>query len=284
MVTEEKEKRTVYIISRRIRDIEIECRSDHTISQEVKSSLLAIRNELLMHDSMKRMGEIVNEKNYQEILAPLIRHFTLLCNGNNNLEPFWRVVEFIEDGWKHGALTHELKEIEAQRKKNASLKPYYPTIPQPRPFLKSLLGHETAMEWLYLGTQYLKKRYLMRASHCFNKCIALNPKIAIAYVGLGMCSNDVDVAMKYFSKSIEIEPRCWQGHYNRGCIKQELNDFHGALNDYIRCLRINPSFPKAYHNRSELLKKLGMPNEAEEDRNKFQEYAGDWEFECYLKE
>lgn len=63
-----------------------------------------------------------------------------------------------------------------------------------------------------------------------------------------MDQGDYYGAISDFIKAIKINPS--EGaYYNRGISKYKLNDFTGAISDYTKAIEINPTKYKAYYNR-----------------------------------
>ena len=58
-----------------------------------------------------------------------------------------------------------------------------------------------------------------------------------------------DIAISYFTKSIELNPNFAEAFYKRGNVKFILEDFEGALYDYNEAINLNPKLAEAYHNR-----------------------------------
>lgn len=87
-----------------------------------------------------------------------------------------------------------------------------------------------------------------------NKAIALNPKLAVAYLVRGALKdvdlNDVRGALADYNLAIALDPKSVKAYYNRGNLKDlKLNDVQGALADFDRAIALDPKFVYAYDNR-----------------------------------
>jgi tetratricopeptide (TPR) repeat protein len=82
------------------------------------------------------------------------------------------------------------------------------------------------------------------------KAIELNPNNTTAYwlLCVGYYGRkEYDLAIKYLSKMIELEPQnaMWYYH-NRGLCYQKKKDYDKAIKDYTKAIEISPSFAYGY--------------------------------------
>ncbi len=59
-----------------------------------------------------------------------------------------------------------------------------------------------------------------------------------------------NIAISYFTKSIELNPGFAEAFYKRGNVKFIMEDYENALNDYNQAIMLNPKLAEAYHNRA----------------------------------
>ena len=82
------------------------------------------------------------------------------------------------------------------------------------------------------------------------QAISINPKYWDAYVGrgnsrLGLANAEhTRLAIQDFTKAIENEPSV-SAYFNRGVAKYNLKDYKGAILDFEKTLKLNPSHPRA---------------------------------------
>ena len=63
-------------------------------------------------------------------------------------------------------------------------------------------------------------------------------------------AGDLQGALKYYSKSIEIDPNFSSPYINRGIVKKNLGDLLGAMDDYNQAINIKPNHANTYNNRA----------------------------------
>lgn len=67
---------------------------------------------------------------------------------------------------------------------------------------------------------------------------------------------DKSKAIKLYTQLIEQYPDVAELYYNRGCVKEELNDYEGELKDYDKTIELKADFIDAYFNRGNVKIKL----------------------------
>lgn len=65
-----------------------------------------------------------------------------------------------------------------------------------------------------------------------------------------------------FARALEINPKSWVAHTNRGLVLLGRGDRNGALAEYQRALELRPDRPKSHNNVGIVLVKMGRPAEA----------------------
>ena len=67
-----------------------------------------------------------------------------------------------------------------------------------------------------------------------------------------LSEEDHSVAIKLYTKAIEILPDFSKAYNNRGILKAKTNDYEGALQDFNTAIEKNPNLANAYYNRGNL--------------------------------
>lgn len=88
----------------------------------------------------------------------------------------------------------------------------------------------------------------------FNQAIALDPRDALAFHGRGMIFHArgfSDLALKDFSRVIELNPRWGAGIYRaRGQIYHDQELYDEAVADFTAAIELNPEYAAAHYNRA----------------------------------
>ena len=137
---------------------------------------------------------------------------------------------------------------------------------------------------------YAQQNRTAEALHDFNRVIAINPGLAVAYRNRGelLCSVDrteeavrdythaidqlpgdaelymmrghawhrlghYEQALEDLNRSIELAPNRADAYAHRGNVHAERGDFHKAVNDFRRSLRLDPNLVEAYRSLAWLL-------------------------------
>lgn len=74
-------------------------------------------------------------------------------------------------------------------------------------------------------------------------------------------------AIRFYDKSIELNPNNPIAFHQRGLAKGLLNDFGGALFDLNRAIELDPNYAQAYSNRGSIKIRMGKPDDGCEDYN-----------------
>jgi tetratricopeptide (TPR) repeat protein len=85
----------------------------------------------------------------------------------------------------------------------------------------------------------------------FSKAIALNPKIAEAFYGRGLCKLNLyfcEYAIIDFDMALKLDENDAWSYVFRGHAKAVLTDYNGAIDDYTKALEIHPNLADAADN------------------------------------
>ena len=104
----------------------------------------------------------------------------------------------------------------------------------------------------------------------YNTAIALDPKLAEAYVnrGIALCKKEeIDVAIAEYSTAIMLKPDCTEAYINRGIVYDRKGERERAIADYNRAIALAPDEPIAYNNRGVAYFRQGKTERAIQDYN-----------------
>ena len=77
--------------------------------------------------------------------------------------------------------------------------------------------------------------------------------------------NDNEAALKDYSLAIDIDSTYALAYYNRGVLKDNLNNIQDAINDFSKAIVIDPTYVKALLARADAYMQIGIKNKACED-------------------
>ena len=147
--------------------------------------------------------------------------------------------------------------------------------------LKTLIdkwGPEFSDEWAEGSDNYKNE-----AISDYNKAIQLKPDYAAAYNNRGCAKEDLKDytgAIADYSKAIQIikpdNPNFSKIYFKRGNIKYILEDYLGSMVDYNKVIQLNPNFAEAYYKRGISKKSLKFFLEAIADFKKAIELEPDF--------
>ena len=84
-----------------------------------------------------------------------------------------------------------------------------------------------------------------------NMAIALNPDYALPYYERGRLKNDINDykgAIEDLDKYLSLSPNSELGYLSRGYGKYQIDNLQGALSDFKKAIEINPNYSLAYNN------------------------------------
>jgi tetratricopeptide (TPR) repeat protein len=73
---------------------------------------------------------------------------------------------------------------------------------------------------------------------------------------IGFNLNDLNQAIKYLTKAIELKPNLAEAYYNRGNAYSYKRKFKEAMNDFTNAIKLKPKFAMAYFNRGNVYNDL----------------------------
>ncbi len=119
-----------------------------------------------------------------------------------------------------------------------------------------------------LGT-YLREVDRMEESlACFERALLLNPDSAKAHFGRALATADREVALQSFQRAVELEPGSVVFQYHYGSVLSALGQYNEALVPLAKAIEIDPSFWRAYHERSICYESLGRFASAQQERER----------------
>ena len=93
-----------------------------------------------------------------------------------------------------------------------------------------------------IGVCYYEENNLDSAIKYYKKSIELLPDFVSSYINLAVCYGRkfrVEEAMKYAKKAIEINPHIYQPYATLGSCYKELGQYENAVGNYKKCLEID---------------------------------------------
>jgi tetratricopeptide (TPR) repeat protein len=115
------------------------------------------------------------------------------------------------------------------------------------------------------GQQLLKQGNSEAALKEFERAIAINPKLTVAYLRAGDIyreQGDYTAAERRYGTAAQVEPASFDAQYLHGLALQLLNRYSDAVRAYIRALTINPRDFNANLNLATTYLQLGEPQQA----------------------
>ena len=110
---------------------------------------------------------------------------------------------------------------------------------------KQIKAREKDPQYQYnLGLFYLNNNNLDEAIKYFNKSLALNPKNHLAWNALGLAQSmkaNFEASIQAFQKALETNPQFSEAHNNLGTIYFELGQYEKAESEYRKAL-LDPNY------------------------------------------
>lgn len=109
----------------------------------------------------------------------------------------------------------------------------------------------------YRGISYYNLDYMDYAKEDFKTCSSLQPKRFEPYYNLGRCSfktlvtkEQLKQAIDYFTKSLSINPIHIPSLFLRARSYERIEKYKLALDDYIRCTQLDPTYADAFYKKA----------------------------------
>jgi len=103
-----------------------------------------------------------------------------------------------------------------------------------------------------------------RALEWFQKSIDIDPnyKEALDMCGVLYSAQGNSLALGYFNRLIELDPKNRVSYYNRGMYYLGAKDWNGALEDFTTCVQLDPRDLESFFNLGYIHLQLQLPAEA----------------------
>lgn len=115
----------------------------------------------------------------------------------------------------------------------------------------SLKDSAEANDYYNKGHEFLINQIYGLAIENFNKAIEINPRLGLAYGGLGLAhfeQKNYDLAVEFYSKAIAASPAL-AFYINRGAAYHFLRNYERAARDFTQVVEREPKNKTAYLNR-----------------------------------
>ena len=122
-----------------------------------------------------------------------------------------------------------------------------------------------------LLTQALSEEDPLKSIELCTKAIEINPDFAVAYYNRGNIKDklqDYVGELNDYNQAIKLKPNFEYALFNRANIKVKLGDYEGAISDFSKVIELNPNENEAYINRGNIKARIGDVSGALADYNK----------------
>ena len=108
---------------------------------------------------------------------------------------------------------------------------------------------------------------------CRKKILELAPESDLGYLSKAWLisiedSPDLNKAIEYYTKAIELNPKLAFAYYNRGNAYHVLHEYREAIDDFTKAIQLNSKYILVYFFRSFIYDKLGEYQKAIDDLTK----------------
>ena len=118
------------------------------------------------------------------------------------------------------------------------------------------------------GNALLMIEQLDMAIKAYSESIDLKPRVAPYYNNRGVAyrkKGEIGLAIEDFNKAIQLKPNFANAYINRGIACRIKGDYDRAIVDYTKAIEIKPDSADAYYNRSKAWLYLGEQQKAKSD-------------------
>jgi len=138
-------------------------------------------------------------------------------------------------------------------------------------FLTAVTGYnQDAKEYFLSGMKAIEENNLDDAIEYFDKSIQIKDDEFIVWYNRGIVKSwqrRYEESIDDFNQSIKLNPGFKNAYNNRGNSRQDITDYAGALADYNSALKIDSQYIDAIYNRGELYLLLNEKEKACKDFN-----------------
>lgn len=115
---------------------------------------------------------------------------------------------------------------------------------------------ESLEAWYNKGMYFQNRGRVDEALACYQELHKIDSTWASPYYNEGyihlIMTEQLDSAIYYFEKSVELDPNYFQAYNNMGLAYEKLGDFENARLNYTKAIEINPDFQLAKDNLNTL--------------------------------
>ena len=138
-------------------------------------------------------------------------------------------------------------------------------------FMRHHKAHKSAYAEFYAGLTHFLKGERTEAIERYDRAIALNPQMAMAYNNRGaawMAGGDHSHAIVDFNRAIELNPQDAGAYNNRGSALKDLRQYDLAVANHDRAIELNPGNAGFYSNRGNAYAAMQQHERALKDYNR----------------
>jgi tetratricopeptide (TPR) repeat protein len=117
-------------------------------------------------------------------------------------------------------------------------------------------------------TAFLQCRHWTNSMTLWDSVIARNPRVAIAYNNRGIEQKSDALALEDYNKCVSIDPYFIEAYFNRAAVLSRSGEYSLAIQDYTKCVQLYPEDAESYYLRAQNYYKLGDNDKAEADISK----------------
>jgi tetratricopeptide (TPR) repeat protein len=137
-----------------------------------------------------------------------------------------------------------------------------PAVPQPYAFLSRILEH--AGDRLGEATQRFAEFNVAHPKDAMG--YLWYAKALVAQLGPSGESAETERALELLKKSLTLDARIAETHYQMGCLLERKLDYDGAASELERSIALNPKEPGAHFHLSRVYDRLGRKEQASHER------------------
>jgi tetratricopeptide (TPR) repeat protein len=92
-----------------------------------------------------------------------------------------------------------------------------------------------------IAWRFFENNDVKKALDCFNVIIEQDKTSDYAFLGRGLCNHallNIEASIADFTQSVELNPKCHEGFFNRGCIYLGKNEYVKANSDFKNAIDV----------------------------------------------